>query len=313
MKLHEAYNILGLSPGAAPEEAKKQYRKLTKEFHPDINKEAGAEDKFKKINEAYQVVQTGKGTDPEDRRPTHQNPFSNFHRQYYSQIMEQPDNIDVNTTISFKESVLGCKKEVKYSRLAKCQICGGNGEVRRNNGCKKCGGKGQTVIRQGPSVMITTCSECFGKSEVDSCSTCAGDGTVNTDVSVHVSVPAGITDGTTLRLQGMGHYAGSVFGFAEQYTDALCHVTVTPENGLSIEGRNVVSQMKISLLEALEGCTCTVKTIYGDKEIVVKPQSRNREEVIIPHCGVAGMGSQRVVLDVQYPNDIDKLINVLRS
>lgn len=313
MKLKEAYSILELDSGASQDEAKKKYRELTKKYHPDINKEPGSEDKFKKINEAYQVVQTGKSTDPEDRAPPSRNPFSNFQRQYYSQVINQPENVNINTTLSFKESVIGCKKDIAYTRLSKCQLCDGNGETRRNNGCQKCGGKGQTVVRQGPSVMVSTCTECFGRTEIDPCTTCNGSGEIHTDVSIHVSVPAGISNGAVLRLQGMGNYAGSIFGMVEQYTDALCHVTVTPEPGLSIEGKDVVSKVRLSLLEALEGCTKSVKTIHGDKVVIVNPKSKNREEVIIPNYGVSGAGNQRVILDVQYPDDIGKLINVLRS
>ena len=61
----------------------------------------------------------------------------------------------------------------------------------------------------------------------------------------------------------------------------------------------------------MRGCTSKVKTIHGDKEISIKPQSRNRDEVIIPHCGVSGAGDQKVILDVQYPKNTDKLIGVL--
>jgi molecular chaperone DnaJ len=302
MKLKDAYTILELDSGASPEEAKKKYRDLTKKFHPDVNKDPGAEAKFKKINEAYQVVQSGKSNEREDMRPTH-----SYHRQQVVQI----EHITIEATISFKESVLGCKREVKYSRQGKCQKCGGNGEIHLNNGCKKCGGKGQVIIRQGITVMISTCTDCYGKSDVEGCSSCKGIGTLKTDVSVHVGIPAGITNDTTLRLQGMGNYAGSFMGFADQHTDAYCHVTVTAEPGLRLEGRNVVSHENVSLLDALKGCSRTVNTIHGKKEIRIEPKSKNFEEVVIPNCGVDGIGNQRVILEVQYPQNIDKLINLL--
>jgi molecular chaperone DnaJ len=305
MNLKEAYATLEIPQGTPPEEAKKKYRELTKKFHPDVNKEPGAEDKFKKINEAYQIIQSGKGTDPEDRYP--QGNRSPFHRQQVIQL----ENVEVTTTISFKESILGCKKDIKYSRQTKCQNCEGNGEVRLNNGCKKCGGRGQVVNRQGHMVMVATCDECHGRVSMNDCTVCSGQGTLNADVSVHVNVPAGIQNGNTLRLQGMGNFAGSFMGFADQYTDAFLHVTVTPEEGLHLEGRSVVSTLQISLLDALRGCKRTVKTIQGKKEIQIKPSSRNGDEVVIPHLGVAGAGDHRVLLDVQYPKNTDKLIGVL--
>lgn len=305
MNLKEAYATLELAQGTSPEEAKKKYRELTKKYHPDVNKEPGAEDKFKKINEAYQIIQTGKGTDPQDRRSSYHQ--GGFHRQQVVQL----ENVEVRQTISFKESVLGCKKEIKYSRHSKCQDCGGAGEIKLNNGCKTCGGKGQVVNRQGNMVMVSTCSECHGQTNITMCSACHGNGTVHADVSVHVSVPAGILDGNILRLQGMGNYAGSFMGLADQHTDAFLHINVMPEPGLSIEGTSVVSHLTISLLDALRGCKQKVKTINGEKEIQVKPQSRNRDEVIIPRQGVSGTGDQKVILDVEYPKNTDKLIGVL--
>jgi molecular chaperone DnaJ len=304
MNLKEAYATLELAEGASPEEAKKKYRKLTKTFHPDINKESGAEDKFKKINEAYECVKNGKGNDPE--------PITNNRGPFHprAQVI-QLENIELKMTIDFKESVLGCKKEVKYSRKAKCSTCDGIGELRINNGCTVCGGKGKVTAQQRGMVFISTCPKCQGQSSTKPCHTCKGNATLQADVSVHVSVPAGVCDGNTLRLQNMGNYAGSIMGFMEQYTDAFCHITVLQEEGLSIEGKSVILTLVLPLIDALRGCTRTVKTILGEKEIEIKPQSRNRDEVIIPHLGVAGVGDQRVILDVQYPQNTDKLIGVL--
>lgn len=308
MNLKEAYATLEIPQGSSETEAKKKFRELSKKLHPD-NKETGDEAKFKKINEAYQRIQAGED-DPREAfaRGQGQGPIR------YQQVIELT-NVEVQTTVSFKESVLGTKKEIKYSRQAKCTACGGAGEIRMNNGCQKCGGRGQVVNKQtsnGQSfVSISTCTACYGKTPVTECGSCKGEGLVYTDVSVHVSVPAGILDGTTLRLQGMGNYAGSLMGMMDQYTDAFLHVTVTPEPGLSIEGQSVVSHLSISLLDALRGCERSVKTIHGQKTAKIKPGTRNKEEVIIPHCGVGGTGDQRVILDVQYPTNTDKLVGVL--
>jgi len=302
VRLSEAYKLLELSEGATPEEAKKQYRKLSKAWHPDINKAPEAESKFKLINEAYQCVQNGKGNEREDRIPS--NPF-------YRQQTIQLENVELNTTISFKEAVLGCKKDLKYSRKAKCPACEGSGETQINNGCAKCGGKGRSTISQGGMVFISVCSACQGRTSTEDCKTCQAEGSVQTDVSINVSIPAGILDGNVLRLQGMGNYAGSVMGIMDQYTDAFCHIAVISEPGLSIEGKNVVSSLNLSLLEVLTGCKKEVKTIDGVKEVIIPERSRHNEEVLIPKLGVAGVGDQKVILNVEYPNNIDKLIQSL--
>ena len=183
-------------------------------------------------------------------------------------------------------------------------------EFDENTICDKCGGKGQVVSRQGFSVMIETCNKCYGRSKADPCNTCGTQGVLDAEVTITVSVPGGIQSGNILRLGGMGNYVGN-FGPMEQHTDVFLHLNVIPEPGLELAGADVVSNLQISLLEALKGGRRTVKTILGDKEIEIKSKSRNREEVIIPHVGVNRQGNQRVVLDVQYPENIDKLVDSL--
>lgn len=309
MNLNDAYSILEIPQGSSPAEAKKKYRELTKKYHPDINKEAGAEEKFKKINEAYQVVSTGKSTDPQPPQPSYGAGFDPFNPFDFGQAV-RVDSIPMQATISFKDSVLGCKKELNFKRHVKCKTCNGQGKQRLNNGCTTCGGKGQVIINQGSAIMIQTCSKCYGRSEVKECNDCSSQGLVEADTTITVTVPAGIQDGNVLRIGGMGHYSGS-FGPIDQHTDVHLRLAVTPEEGLRIVGRDVMSKVSISLLEALQGCRKAINTINGKKHIEVTPKSRNKDEVIIPHLGVGGVGSQRVVLDVQYPDDINQLIDVL--
>lgn len=306
MNLKEAYSILEIPQTATPDEAKKKYRELTKKYHPDVNKESGAEDKFKKINEAYQIVSSGKSTDREDVQWQSQgDPFGQWRP-----TRQAVDNITLHTTISFKESVLGCKKELKFNRHAKCTDCNGAGQVRLNNGCTQCGGRGQVTGRQGHMVFVQTCPKCFGRVQTESCKTCNMNGTRQADVSINVTIPGGLQDGNVLRLAGMGHFAGAVFGM-EQYTDVHLHVRVTPAANLRLEGTDVVTDLEVSLVDALRGCTKKVKTIMGDKDIDVKPQSHNKDEVVIPRMGVNGVGNQRVILDVKYPKDVGGLIDFL--
>lgn len=312
MNLKEAYATLEIPQTATPDEAKKKYRELTKKYHPDVNKDAGAEDKFKKINEAYQVVSTGKSTDREDlhwhntQAPGGFDPFGGV-RQYARNHVD----IEIHTTLSFKDSVLGCKKDLKFRRKTKCAACSGAGQVAQNNGCDKCGGRGQVVIRQGTMVMIQTCDKCYGRVQSLPCTDCKGEGTLDAEASINVTVPGGVQTGNILRLSGMGHYVGSLMGQFDQHTDVHLHVRVDPEPGLRLEGPNVVSDLELSLIEALRGCKKTVKTIMGDKDIDIKPQSKNKDEVVIPRLGVNRTGDQKVILDVKYPKDIDRLIGFL--
>jgi DnaJ-class molecular chaperone len=88
---------------------------------------------------------------------------------------------------------------------------------------------------------------------------------------------------------------------------------VISEPGLRLEGNNVVSDLSISLLEALTGCKKTVKTIVGDKSVDIVPKSRNKDEIIISHLGVNRVGNHMVILDIQYPEDVSNLVNILTN
>jgi DnaJ-class molecular chaperone len=130
--------------------------------------------------------------------------------------------------------------------------------------------------------------------------------------SANVTIQGGVVNGNVLRLSGMGHYVGN-FMMMEQHTDVHLHITVIPEPGLSIEGVNVIFTLELTLLEALTGCHKIVNTINGYRDVEVKPQSRNKEEIIIPRLGVNKVGDQRVVLDVKYPQDIGNILAALHQ
>ena len=250
------------------------------------------------------MVSSGKST---DREEIHwQSPFGGktWQKTYHA------ENIQLHTTLTFAESVLGCSKEMKINRKNKCKDCDGQGEVSLTNGCTKCGGRGQVVQRQGTMVMVQTCDKCGGRTQRISCKSCNATGVQDVESSVTVSIPGGVLDGNVLRLQGMGNYVGS-FMMMEQYTDAHLHIKVSQVTDLNIEGKDVVYTLELSLLDALKGCQREVSTINGVQTIQVPALSRNKEEVIIPKLGVNGIGHQRVVLDVKYPEDASPLIEAL--
>ncbi|HET8792660.1 MAG TPA: DnaJ C-terminal domain-containing protein [Nitrososphaeraceae archaeon] len=315
MNLREAYSILELEQGADADAAKKKYRELAKIWHPDKNKDPGAEDKFKKINEAYKVVSTGQGTDyaeAHQRQPGFSgfgfNPFDPFNRQNAKQRVVT--NVELYTTISFKDSVLGCNQELKFNRQVKCQDCDGQGARHIHNGCTQCNGLGTVTIQRGNFIFSQTCNACHGQTQTENCNKCNSFGYVDAETSVNVTIPGGIINDNTLGLRGMGNYVTSMMGM-DQYTEAHLHVYVTPDADLSLQGTDVVSNLEISLLEALRGSTKTVKTVLGESQINIKPLSRNKDEIIISQMGVNRVGNHRVILDVKYPKDINNLIGAL--
>lgn len=307
MNQNEAYDVLELSPNASLDDLKKQYKFLAKKWHPDLNQDPKAEEKFKKISEAYQYLTSGQKDQPDFANINVPfDPFAPFGRR----AVVPTEHIKAQVTISFKESVLGCQKNLKINRKIKCQDCQGEGSVSLNNGCAKCGGKGRIFSRHGSMMINQTCTVCWGKNNQAPCQTCHQQGLVDAESAINVAIPAGVQNGNVLRLGGMGHFMGN-FGPLDQYTDVHLHINVIPEPGLTLDGTSVISELNLSLLEALQGCQKSVKTILGNQDISIPPLSKNKDFVSIPHLGVAPQGDQKVILHVSYPKDPTKLIEAL--
>jgi molecular chaperone DnaJ len=317
MDLKTAYSILELNENASPEEAKKQYRNLTKKYHPDINKEPGAEDKFKKINEAYQCVQSGKGNEEVDQFAQncyYQNPFININDFIdFKQNRFNNSTIQINETISFKESVFGCKKTLKYNRDTKCSHCNGNGFINKNNGCTKCNGQGRITIKQGNSIFIQTCDKCFGQAPKDPCQHCNSTGIINLEASVQVTIPGGVKNGNVLRLNRMGNYCGGGIMGMDQYSDVFLLITVIQDPDITLCDNNVISNVNLTLLEALTGCTKIVRTLDGDKEINITPKIRHHEIISLPNLGVNRVGNHNFIVNIDYPDNVDNIISMLKD
>jgi len=319
MRLQEAYSVLGIPPTSSEDDAKKKYRDLTKKYHPDVNKEPGAEDKFKQINQAYETIKKG-----EDHQPQqfHGQPGFNIHdffggmHKQQQRHNKQPQPIHLKTSISFKEAVFGVSKEFKYDRNIKCEDCEGQGQYTLHNGCQQCQGRGVTVTRQGNMIMQTTCGSCGGKRQTESCKKCSGTGGISSTSSISVLIPPGVSNGNTLRLEGMGNFVESVnnmFQSGDAFTDALIQINVEPLDNFSVKDQDVHTSTTISLLDALKGRTISVKTLDGQHEITIPKKTKNKDSISISNLGVARKGNQIVNINVEYPSDIKYLVKHLEK
>lgn len=331
MTPQEAYKFLDLSAELSDDELKQKYKELAKKYHPDIYKEDP--DKFKKINEAYQLV-TDYRAHPEKYEPKMAGGggiwgnivdlgdiffgggdfFRNANNDNEDRIPPQT-NIKINLDITFHESVLGCTKEITYNRNVKCTLCQGAGSKHTGNGCDACDGFGRSTINNKGMIFQTACSKCSGKNtKKTKCVACDGKKVLNDKRTGMVNVPAGTINAETLRLGGEGNFAGRHM-MGERYTDVYIHVKVEPYEGMSIKDKkHVHSILTLSLLEALEGVTREVKTVYGNKEITVKAKSRHGDQIEIPKCGVKNTSGAHIIeLNVEYPADISILVGVLKD
>lgn len=317
MKKAEAYKILELSQDASIDEAKKAFKNKAKSLHPDINKEPDAEAKFKKVNEAYQAIEKNDFDDNQfvSYSSYGGSPFGIDLNDLFSGFAgtsakrkwsPPPIDIKTNVSISFKEAVLGCKKSITYKCDVACEKCNGEGHRNIDNGCKKCGGKGTISGNQGGVIFWRNCTACLGKIKYEDCKECI-DGKIKSERTLSVSIKPGIQNKDILRLSRVGNFNNQMM------SDVLLEINIEPENGLLIQDRDVITTLPLSLLEALTGCKKTVKTIDGDKEITIDAGKKNKEEIVLPRLGVGRYGNERVILQIEYPQNTQELIKFLEE
>lgn len=321
MNLNEAYSILGLTPQATEEEVNKAFKKLALQHHPDRNKDnPDSEAAFKRINEAKQTIAKG----PEEQPfqgfgggygggfpggfPDINDVLRNIHNggESFFRKKENPELIHLKETISFKDAVLGTKINVKYKRKIPCTTCNGKVRIPQNNGCEACAGSGIITKIFGNVYQTSTCPKCHGirKNTECSCKT----GSVDTETSAEVRIPAGIQNDSTMRMHAMGNFYATHQG----YTDTFVNIIVEPHEFLTFEDNKVQTTIHISLLEALKGTEKLVPTIAGDKNIIIPPLTKHKNIIKVPSGGM-NIGNQIVNVYIDYPENVDSLIKSLES
>lgn len=322
MNIKQAYKILGLEENASEEDIKKTFKKKAAKLHPDVNKEPSAEKQFKELNEAFQTITEYKSNpSPFGRQSNEDFGFGgisfedifNMGNAHPRAKIHNNTPINVNIEISFKESILGTDKDISFNKNAKCKACNGKGDELIGNGCPSCDGFGRIVVNNRNMIFTSSCSKCFGKNiKTKACGPCNSTGVIEVNSKATLHIPPG-TSSSTLGLRGCGHFMGTgVFGDA--YADVHVNVSVIPDQDLKLMNNDVISNINISLLEALTGCSKEIRTIFDTRSIDIPKLSKNKDEIILKECGVKGTGGvQRVILDIDYPNNIDQIINILKE
>jgi molecular chaperone DnaJ len=319
MNSREAHQILGVSEGSDKEVVKKAFRKLAAKYHPDVNKDPGAEEQFKKINQAWQVIENpppeptspfGSGWQSAGFNINLNDLFGGSNGTSRKKIIAQ--DITLQQTLSFREAALGCVKEIIYSHNVRCIACDGAGQKTLDNGCDVCRGAGKIRSQNGNTIVERACHKCRGKLNYEDCSKCHSNGYTKTETTISVNIPPGAVEGSILNLGSRGNYFGSLFGM-EQNSNLALHIHVIPQAGLLFRENDVVCSVPISLLEALEGTTKIIPTIDGDKEINIPKLIRHKEEISLPNLGVGRKGKQIAVVQISYPENVSKLIEALKE
>ena len=322
MNFQMACDLLGVPLGASDIDVKSAFKRMAIQYHPDRNNSLNATDKFKEINAAYQFLEKN-GTSPPVVSDI-KSPFYNISDHLADEFQRKMDEIFnrdstnhsgppifVSVDISFKQAVLGCSVEISYTRISRCQSCKyGIKKVP----CTKCGGTGSRKYGTGAvrsaDQRELPCNACIGSGFIVNnglCSVCHGSFRKQANETINVQIPAGITNGTQKILNGMGNYRCK-----EIYDDVIMTISVLPDvNGLILSGSDVISTVELSLLEALKGTKKSLHTIKGEKVLEFKPKIRNGERVRVSGFGVPSTGAHIFIVNVIYPEDVSKLIDVL--
>lgn len=322
------YTVLGVERNAGDQELKRAYRRLAMDHHPDRNPGSReAEEKFKEAAEAYQVL-----SDPERRRQYDQfghagansmggqdfagfggfhDLFSAFTDIFGGQTADSGgDDIQLSLSLSFLEAVKGAKREIEVERHVSCTTCHGSGAKpgTRPISCKTCQGRGQVVHRQGFFTIATECPQCHGHGTLveTPCPTCKGRTFVPESSKVMVTIPAGVDDGTRLRMSGMGHASATPGGAPG---DLYIVFQVEPDKRFLRQGDHVRVDVPLTLTQATLGAEVVVPTLEGDQTLTVSPGTQPFEEKVlagqgIPHIRGRGRGNLIVRFVVKVPTSL---------
>jgi molecular chaperone DnaJ len=317
------YEILGVSRDADKEEIKRSYRRLARKYHPDVNKEEGAEDRFKEINRAYEVL-----SEPETRARYDRfgeagvgsaagagfqdfgdmNGFADIFESFFSGFSggmgntsrrrggpTRGDDLRLDLKLDFREAVFGGEKEIRISHLETCATCSGSGAKpgTRAKTCGTCTGSGQvrraTRTPFGSFTQVSVCPTCNGSGQVieDKCDVCGGNGQKQETKKLKITIPAGVDNGTRLRVSSEGD-AGQRGGPAG---DLYVYLFINEDPEFQRDGINVLSEIKISYLQAILGCRLEVNTVDGPTELLIPPGTQPNTVLTLENRGVPRLGN----------------------
>ena len=334
------YDVLGVGRDADDAEIKRAFRRLAQQHHPDIDKNDGAEQRFKELNEAYRILSD------RQRRSAYDmfghagvegaaagggegfgggfGPFGDIFDAFFggapagarrrTRVVAGAD-LRYDLSIEFAEAVFGVTKEINFATLVTCLRCeGAGGEPGTEpETCPECNGSGekrrvaQTIL--GQMVNIVACPRCRGEGRIIAtpCTLCGGDGRTREERTVAVNIPAGIDDGQRIALEGQGE-AGPRGG---PNGDLYVAVSVREHPQLMRRGTELYHELPITFPQAALGATLTVPTVEDSEEVEVPAGAQSGHEIRLRGKGVprlrgAGRGDLHVIVNVVVPTKLSK-------
>ena len=331
--MKDYYKILGVDRDASADDIKRRFRQLARETHPDANPDdPDAESRFREIAEAYEVL-----SDPQKKARFDRGEefgadlFSNFGgldeilSQFFGGVggfgygrsatqNRRGQDVAVAVELELADAAFGVSREVSFVAPVGCQVCDGSGAADGHTPvpCGTCAGRGQVQTTRntflGSMMTVTDCPTCRGRGSVvqDPCSNCSGAGRVSDEVNLTVEIPAGVDDGTRLRLSGRGG-AGEM---GSPNGDLYVQVKLLPDSRFERVGADLHHAVRLGMAEAALGSIVRVPLIDGDDLDIDVPGGTQPGTVFrlarkgIPHLQRRGRGDMLVTVDVVIPDSL---------
>ena len=329
------YEVLGVARGSSEDDIRKAYRKLARQYHPDINKEADAETQFKEINEAYEVLSdtskrsaydrfghaavSGAGSGPgAGYSPFGASPFADIFETFVTNAARtaraapsRGSHLAYRMALEFEEAIFGIDKDLEITHLENCDICGGTGSAPGSQPitCPTCNGSGEVRRVQqsifGQFVSLAPCERCGGDGKIISvpCEKCKGDGRVRANKHLVVRIPAGVDEHSQIRLAGEGDAGANGTPPGDLYIE----LAIKPHKFFRRQGNDVWMDQPINIAQAALGADLQVPTVgNGTANLKVPPGTQydkvfRLRELGVPHLRGAGRGDQLVRVKIQVP------------
>ncbi|MBE7551087.1 MAG: molecular chaperone DnaJ [Anaerolineales bacterium] len=337
------YEVLGVAKGASPEEIKKAYRQMARKYHPDVNKEPDAEDRFKEVNEAYEILADEQKRAMYDRFGHagvggaggfggfqdfggFRDPFEIFEEVFgglggFGRSRRQRGgprrgaDLRYEMTLEFEEAVFGLEKEIEVPRQETCNTCNGSGVEPGTSPirCPECNGTGEIRRQTGFFINIGTCPRCQGRGEIitSPCRECRGQGRIVKTRRLSVKVPAGVDNGTQIRLSGEGE-SGALGG---PPGNLYVVIRVKPHVYFRRNEDTIHLELAINITQAALGDEVEVPTLDGKEMMNIPAGTQTGDTIRLRGKGVPrlrrdgsnmGRGDQIVTLQVRTPTNLTK-------
>lgn len=336
MAKRDYYEILGIQRNASNDEIKGAFRKLARQYHPDVSQEADAEERFKEINEAYGVLSDDQKRAAYDRyghagvqgtggMPDFTVDFADLFEEFFGMggfgrssqrsrnMPRRGADLQLRLDLSFEEAVFGLEKEIEFTRDEICVTCQGKGAEPGTSPirCTTCNGNGEVrQVRQtilGSMVQVSTCPTCNGAGETVStpCHTCSGRGQERKTRKKIITIPAGVDDGNQIRLAGEGQ--PGINGGPNGNLYLL--ISVRSHQYFKRRNSDILLDLDINIAQATLGSEVPIPTVDGEEMLRI-PSGTQPGKVLrvrgkgVPHLRGSGRGDQLVVINIAIPKHL---------